>query len=204
MIERLQGTKEGRTQEPAEDSIRQIDWDLLPDSVVAWVEIPDTNVDGPVAQGNEQSPDHYLYNDALGLGTYGTPYIDWECTPESGNVAVCGHYMDDGSQFADVAKCSDRDYAEEHQMIYWYIRADNARYELKVVAVDVLNASCETQHTGFKEDTDRITYLKEKLSASDLVLEEPNLETGQLVSFATCSYQTWNSRTVVSAQLDSG
>lgn len=73
-----------------------------------------------------------------------------------------------------------------------------------MVAVDVLNASCETQHTGFKDDTDRIAYLKEKLSASDLVLEEPNLETGQLVSFATCSYQTWNSMTVVYAQLDSG
>lgn len=58
-------------------------------------------------QDNEQSPDHYLYNDALGLGTYGTPYIDWECTPESGYVAVYGHCMDDGSQFADVAKCSD-------------------------------------------------------------------------------------------------
>lgn len=43
-----------------------------------------------------------------------------------------------------------------------------------MVAVNVLNASCETQHTGFKDDTDRIAYLKEKLSASDLVLEEPN------------------------------
>lgn len=73
-----------------------------------------------------------------------------------------------------------------------------------MVAVDVLNASCETQRTSFKDDTDRIAYLKEKLSASDLVLEEPNLETEQLVSFATCSYQTWSSRTVVYAQLDAG
>lgn len=112
LIERLQGTKEGRTQEPAEGSIRQIDWDSLPDSVVAWVEIPSTNVDGLVAQGNEQSPDHSLYNNALGLGTYGTSYIDWECMPESGYAAVYGHRMDDGSLFADVAKYSDRDYAE--------------------------------------------------------------------------------------------
>lgn len=38
--------------------------------------------------------------------------------------------------------------------------------------------------------------------AAALVFEEPDLESGQLAFFATCSYQTWNSRTIVYAQCD--
>lgn len=38
--------------------------------------------------------------------------------------------------------------------------------------------------------------------AAALVFEEPDLESGQIVSFATCSYQTWNSRTIVYVQCD--
>lgn len=71
-----------------------------------------------------------------------------------------------------------------------------------MVAVDVLNTSFKIQRTCIKDYADRITYLKEKLSASDLVFEEPDMVSGQLVSFATCSYQTWDSRTIVYAQCD--
>ena len=166
------------------------------------MEIPGTNVDEPVAQGQESSPDHYLCNDALGHSAYGTPYIDWECAPDTEYVAVYGHHMDDGSQFIDVAKFSDPGYGGEHRSIYWYTRSDDQPHELTVVTVDVLDASCETQRTSFKDDADRISHLKEKLSSSDLVLEEPDLENGQIVSFATCSYQTWNSRTIIYAEAE--
>lgn len=71
-----------------------------------------------------------------------------------------------------------------------------------MVAVDVLNTSFKIQRTCIKDDADRIAYLKKNLSATDPVFEEPDLESGQIVSFATCSYQTWNTRTIVFAQCD--
>ena len=61
-----------------EDLERQIDWDSLPDEIIAWVEVPGTNIDEPIVQATPDAPNAYLYRDALGQGAYGTPYIDCE------------------------------------------------------------------------------------------------------------------------------
>lgn len=45
--------------------------------------------------------------------------------------------MHDESQFADMVKFSNCDYAEEHRTIYWCTQAVNACHEFKVVTVDV-------------------------------------------------------------------
>ena len=82
---------------------RQIDWDSLPESVIAWVEVPGTSIDEPVVQASKDAPNDYLYVDALGQGAYGTPYIDCDCTLDSRFVMIYGHHMSDGSVFANFA-----------------------------------------------------------------------------------------------------
>ena len=185
------------TEKAAED-VRQIDWDSLPESIVAWVEVPGTSIDEPIAQASPENPDYYLHHDAFGQGAYGTPYIDCDCTPESPFVVVYGHHMSDGSVFADFADFIDRDYAESHKAIYIYTRHDNERIELEINAVDVVNANRELIRTTFNDDDDRKSYLKESIDKSDLVLDS-DFSNQSVWGFATCSYQTPNSRTVVFA-----
>ena len=175
------------------------DWTSIPEAVVAWVEVPGTSIDEPIAQATADAPNRYLHADALGRGAYGTPYLDWECSPDSPFSIVYGHHMDDGSVFADFARFSDRGYAEGHRGIRVSTRSDDRVCELRVVAVDVVDADEERVRASFGSDGERAAYLNERISSSDLVLEEADLSDSKVWAFATCSYQTSNSRTVVYA-----
>lgn len=187
----------GASEESSED-IRQIDWDSLPSEVVAWVEVPGTNIDEPIVQADRAYPNRWLYADVFGEGGYGTPYIDCDCSLEGPFTIVYGHHMDDGSVFADFAGYSDVGYAEDHSVIDLYTREDDQRHELKVVAVDVVNASYETLQTEFKNEKEFAEYASACLAQSDIVFERQT-DVDHLYAFATCSYETWNSRTVVYA-----
>lgn len=180
MVENLDGQ---------ENSERQIDWDNLPPEVVAWVEVPDTNIDEPIVQASPDSPNAYLYKDVFGQGGYGSPYIDCECSIDSRFVIVYGHHMSDDSVFADFASFSNEGYAREHNSIIVYKR-NGETLELEVCAVDVVNACRERlvidQNKGFEKI----------VGTPDLQLSSPS-DASQLFAFVTCSYQTRNSRTLV-------
>lgn len=171
---------------------RQIDWDSLPAEVVAWVEVPGTGIDEPIAQATPDAPNAYLYRDVFSQGAYGTPYIDCECSIDSRFVMVYGHHMSDGSVFADFASYIDKRHAREHDEIIVYKRSGEV-LNLHPVAVDIVNASCESFVIDQGVDFGRL------ISGSDLVLDVSCRES-QLFAFVTCSYQTWNSRTIVYAR----
>lgn len=185
---------EGAVSEESEhEEPRGIDWGSLPQEVVAWVEAPNTNINQPVAKADKRNPNAYLYLDALGQGGYGTPYIDADCMERSLLVPIYGHNMSDGSVFADFAEYSDEDYARSHSRIFLHTR-DGGTYELSVIAVDVVDASAETVCPSFDDPG----AIAEWIGKSDLVLLEYD-GSCKVFAFATCSYQTANSRTVVYA-----
>ncbi len=181
------------------EDARQIDWASLPPEIIAWVEVPGTEIDEPIVQADPAYPNRWLYADVFGEGGYGTPYIDCDCSLEGPFTIVYGHHMDDGSVFADFASFSDESYAREHQMINLYTRADNQRHELRVAAIDVVNASYETLQTEFEDEGELADHVSACLAQSDVVLERQT-DVDHLYAFATCSYETWNSRTVVYAK----
>lgn len=177
-----------------------IDWDALPASVVAWVRVPGTTVDYPIVQGRSESPDFYLTHDADGeRSAWGSPYIDAGCAQgaDSPLVIVYGHHMSDGTMFAPLAQYSSRDFAEGHRTIRVYTR--EKEIELEVFAVDVVDASSEGKRTDFADAAELESYLGDKLSRCEVILEEP-ADVAQAWAFVTCSYQTNNSRTVVYAK----
>lgn len=174
-----------------EETGRQIDWDSLPAEVIAWVEVPGTGIDEPVVQASPDSPNAYLYRDVFGQGAYGTPYIDCECSIDSRLVIVYGHHMSDGTTFAEFADFIDEEFAREHSRIIVYKRSGEA-LDLEVCAIDVVNASRERLVIDQEESFEKI------VGAADLQLSDP-AEAEQLFAFTTCSYQTWNSRTIVYA-----
>ena len=176
---------------------RNVDWQALPDSVVAWVSVPGTAIDSPVAQAASDAPNAFLKVDALGQGSYGTPYLDWECNIESPFAVVYGHHMSDGSVFADFASFSDRAFAEEHARIH-VCKRDAECAELQVIAADVVNANRQRITTSFPTEDEREAYLEKAIMTSDMVCRERE-EGAQTFAFVTCSYQTRNSRTVVYA-----
>lgn len=183
---------EGAVSEESEHEEPQgIDWDSLSQEIVAWVEVPNTNISQPVAKADKQNPNAYLFLDALGQGGYGTPYIDADCTEGSLLVPIYGHNMSDGSVFADFAKYSEEDCARSHSRIFLHTR-DGGTYKLSVIAVDVVDANAETVRPSFDDPG----AIAEWIGKSDFVLLEYD-GLSKVFAFATCSYQTANSRTVV-------
>lgn len=169
-------------EEESGDADRHIAWDELPNEIVAWVEVPETSINEPIAQATPDSPNAYPYRDAMGQDAYGTPYIDCECTLESPFVIVYRHHMSDSSAFADFANFIDGAYARMHDEITIYRRDAETLY-LKPVAVDVVNASTE------RLVLDQELKPSERIADADLILETPSDES-QHIAFAMCSYQT--------------
>lgn len=182
MVDSLSGQKELE---------RQIDWNSLPEEVVAWIEVPGTSIDEPIVQATPDAPNAYLYRDVFDQGAYGTPYIDCDCSIDSRLVMVYGHHMSDGTAFAGFADFVDEGFAREHSRIIVYKRSGEA-LELEVCAVDIVNASRERLVINQEESFEKI------VGAADLHLSDP-AEAEQLFAFTTCSYQTWNSRTIIYA-----
>ena len=184
----------------AQEAGGSIDWGALPASVVALVRVPGTTVDYPIVRGEPESPDFYLTHDAGGeRSAWGAPYIDAGCLQgaESPLVIVYGHHMSDGTMFAPLAQYSSRDFAERHRTIWVYTR--EREIELEVFAADVVDASSEGKRTDFADAAALESYLGDKLSRCEVILEEP-ADVEQAWAFVTCSYQTSNSRTVVYAK----
>ena len=99
--------------------------------------------------------------------------------------------MSDGSVFAEFADFIDEEFAREHSRIIVYKRSGEA-LDLEACAIDVVNASRERLVIDQEESFEKI------VGAADLQLSDP-AEAEQLFAFTTCSYQTWNSRTIVYA-----
>jgi len=95
--------------------------------------------------------------------------------------------------FADFASFSDEAYAREHSRIIIYKRSGET-LELKIFAVDIVDANNE------RIRIDKSETISEMTENVDLLLDQPS-EAAQLFAFATCSYQTSNTRTVVYATL---
>lgn len=181
-----------------EEPRRQIDWGSLPAGVIAWVEVPGTNIDEPIVQASPESPNAYLYKDVFNKGGYGTPYIDYECSLDSRFVMVCGHHMSDGTAFAEFADFINEGFARDHNRIIVYRRSGETS-ELGICAVDVVDADKEFVDTKLFGDTEYANCQEELLRNSDLTLLDEAAPSGQTWAFATCSYQSPNSRTVVYA-----
>ncbi len=181
-----------------------IDWNALrtanPD-VRAWVTVPGTRVDYAVVQAHADDPQRYLHRDMYGNASfYGCPYLDSACEDFGGidgrAPIVYGHHLINGTMFSDFSKFSDRAYAEAHRQILLMTPEENR--ELRVVAVNVVDADYETIQTGFGNAPDLNAYYAQKFAESEVVLETPD-RAQRIYAFVCCSYQTDNSRTIVYA-----
>ena len=163
------------------------------------MKVPGTSVDYPVAQGAPEDPNFYLNHDIEGLySAWRTPYVAAGCTDglESGLMVVYGHHMSDGTMFADLASFSDLGYAEEHEDVILYTR--EGERDLKVAAVNVVNANYEQPKYDFADWEELSEYMDSQVAESEAVLRDIP-EYRQVYAFVTCSYQTSNLRTIVYA-----
>lgn len=183
--------------------------DLLEENpdVVGWITIPDTPVDLPVMQTDDNS--YYLSHgldsssDKLGL-----PYVDYECDVKSGqHLIVYGHNMGKNrtERFSSLQHYMDADYCREHPVIQLDTLYTSQTY--KIVAVYVISAELTdadvfyfNQYIQFADDADWQAYLDE-IAARALYTVDGFTRPGErLLSLCTCIHTISNARLIVVAR----
>ena len=108
---------------------------LANEDMVAWIQIPDTNIDYPVMWTPEDE-NYYLYRDFDGSDNKNGCLIldtDSSLDPLTTNLIIHGHNMRSGAMFGNLTDYEDEEYFENHKQIILYTEECQRNYE--VIAV---------------------------------------------------------------------
>lgn len=171
-------------------------WEVNED-IVAWVSIPNTNIDYPILWNGDN--DYYLKHDVdKNESIYGAIYLDMDDKPDFSSMhnVLYGHNMRNKSMFAHINLFKDKDFFNENRDVYVY--TPEKTYHLKTIAALYTDASGEKRRTDFYSQNELKEYTNKMIAGAD-IKELPEGDLGQLWSFVTCSYEFSDARTILYA-----
>lgn len=163
-----------------------------------WIKINNTEIDYPVVQGVDN--EFYLKHDFFKEESVaGSVFVDYRVNAESKNTILYGHNMKDGSMFSDVELFKNKEFFDNNRLIT--ISKDNKDYIYEVFSVYYLSGA-KTNHlkVNFDSEEDFLNYLT-AVKENSLFSTEKELNSNDILTLSTCSYEGKNFRTVVYAQL---
>ena len=106
--------------------------------IYAWIRIPDTNVDYPILQREDEDQSFYLDHDMYGEeqkagSIYTECYNSKDFTDP--NTIIYGHNMKSGMMFGGLKKYLDEDYYNEHKTIHFSTLYEDRKYEVVAVCL---------------------------------------------------------------------
>lgn len=184
-----------------------VDWDALravnPD-IVAWIYIPDSPVNYPVVQGQDnQEYLHKAFDGSTGwLASAGTIFLDSNNASDFSdrNSALYGHHMNDGSMFASLSDWQNNDEFNSHRDIY--LLTPQGNYRLKTFAMVKTTGTDALVQTTFSSEESYRSYIQDKLDRSVVTQEGDVLgasDITQSMLFSTCEYSQADGRAVLFA-----
>ena len=177
----------------------------LNQDTVGWIRIDDTKINYPVMH-TPNSPNYYLdRNFDKASSAWGALYIREECdiNKPSDNITIYGHTMKDGSMFAALHNYLEKDYWQNHQLIYF-----DTLYEYHVYEIYAVFKTSANLNAGFRYHI-AVDFANEA-EFNDYVAQCKSLafyDTGitpaygdKLICLSTCEYTLDNGRLVVCAR----
>ncbi len=168
-----------RVEEVVDEEAEVIDWGIdfdalheMDENVYAWIQIPDTNVDYPIAQsGKDDVEDKYLHFNLDGTYGYpGTIYTQKRNAKDFNDpdTVIYGHAMYDGRMFRDTLQYKDQSFFDNHRTIYVYTE-DGKRITYRVFASMMWpNELILHEYNDFKSLDVFEEYLQEVMDVHDL------------------------------------
>ena len=121
--------------ESAQDA--QVDFRALKEEnpeIFAWIYIPDTSIDAPVAQSGESDEYYATHNITKENDENGALYIEAANLTSmcDFNTVIHGNTAEDGESglFAELYQFSDPDYFDSHEQMYLYLEDNVLTYEI--------------------------------------------------------------------------
>lgn len=171
--------------------------------IVAWISIPDTNIEYPVLKTDDNN--YYLNHDIYGeYSVYGAIFIDQRLYDtdifENKNCIIYGHNMGHWTDvmFGQLLKYREEKFYRKHKQIIIYTKNDMFTYDVvSVREVDSQDNSC--YKVDFPEN-DYVEWLENVVNESIIKCDETDYGAGsKVISLSTCTYNNNSKRMVVTA-----
>ena len=174
---------------------------LNPD-VKAWIQVPKTNIDYPVVQGQDDM--EYINKNVYGefelSGAIFLSCLNKDDFSDPYNL-VYGHNMKNGGMFADVADFTNKEYFETHQKGKLYL-TDATRKIRFFACMKVTAADAKIYHPdGYRKEN--LKDLLDYIQANAVQYRDVNMaDENSLIALSTCSEAETNGRVVLIGKLE--
>lgn len=174
---------------------------LNPD-VKAWIQVPKTNIDYPVVQGQDDM--EYINKNVYGefelSGAIFLSCLNKDDFSDPYNL-VYGHNMKNGGMFADVADFTNKEYFETHQKGKLYL-TDATRKIQFFACMKVTAADAKIYHPdGYRKEN--LKDLLDYIQANAVQYRDVNVaDENSLIALSTCSEAETNGRVVLIGKLE--
>lgn len=186
-----------------ENPFPEVDFDALKainEDVVGWIYIPDTRVNYPVLQG--ENNDQYLYH--LLTGDYngsGSIFLDAKVPGDfSGNNSpIYGHNMKNDTMFADMVEYKKQEFYDEHPVAM--LMTPEKNYLVHLFSGYVTDSWGSAWDKEFDEGEFE-KWLQEVAGKTCFETEVTPSKEDRVLTFSTCTYETGDGRFVVHGILE--
>lgn len=179
-----------------------VDFDALLNrnkDVIGWLFCPDTVINYPVVQG--ENNDQYLRKDLDGKYLVsGMLFADYRngALDENANYIIYGHNMKNGTMFSSIAKYKQQSYYDQHPIMYYLTPDGNYKLELFAGLVVKRDDKIYLPNQSEEEFAELIEEYRAKSTfKSDVELKYNDT----IVTLSTCSYEFDNARYIVIGRL---
>ena len=173
--------------EKEDEEYLKIDWASLiarNEDVKAWIQIPDTEVNYPVLQG--ETNDTYIHSDidkkdfkagCIFIASENqAPFTDL-------NTVIYGHNMKNGSMFNNIKSYTEQDFANSHPYVYIYL-PDGTVSKYTVVAGNIVSETSVIYNTSI---TDIQSFYSEMLKDNDISVDFDQSLNQPVITLSTCT-----------------
>lgn len=191
-----------RPTDDGEDNPTLKDLKKLNPDVKAWIQVPKTNIDYPVVQGQDDM--EYINKNVYGefelSGAIFLSCLNKDDFSDPYNL-VYGHNMKNGGMFADVADFTNKEYFETHQKGKLYL-TDATRKIRFFACMKVTAADAKIYHPdGYRKEN--LKYLLDYIQANAVQYRDVNVaDENSLIALSTCSEAETNGRVVLIGKLE--
>lgn len=178
-----------------------VDFDSLlarNDDVVGWLYCPDTVINYPVVQG--ENNDQYLRRDLDGKYLHsGTLFADYrnDALGKDSNYIIYGHNMKNGTMFNILTKYKEQAYYDQHPVMYYLTPKGN--YKLELFAGLVIKRDDKIYVPN--PDQDNPEFWDEYKTNSTFHAEIEPEHDDMIVTLSTCSYEFDDARYILIGRL---
>lgn len=174
--------------------------------IYAWLEVPDTNINYPILQHEEEDQSYYLTRDLYGkenvAGSIYTEYYNNKDFQDPHTV-IYGHNMKNGSMFHNVRCFAEQEYFDEHEDLYIYLPGKILKYQ--IIACYEYDDRHLLGTFDFDDEEAYAEYLKDIMNPRSMyamIRDGVEMTTeDKLVTLSTCVANKPNNRRLLQAVL---